>query len=443
MAKTPDLGFALTLAPTEAIAYFESLEFRVSRNALDAYNAARHQAFTVAGIAELDLVGDIKKGIEKALRDGTTFKTFQDGIDEFISKRGWKKTETAAVVDSDGAVVANDLAPYRLETIFRTNLQTAYMAGKYKQLQEDVEFAPYWQYIAVMDDRTRPSHAAPHLMVFRHDDPFWDTHYPPCDYNCRCTVRSLRPRDLDRFDLKEMSSEGLLTEESEIVGKGSKKVTVFTHPTKGTRFAPRAGFGQRPKFRTKESSLGQVVGGKLEKADAKVAANVLRHNNELQKSLSNDFEAWVQERLDSKRSDNTYRVIGALFPEVIMRLSAFKIYPETASIILRDTELLHLIRDSKQSRKATLSLESLKRLPQLFEQPLAIYLDKEDEALIYVVSEVDNSSEKVVVRMNYIQRIKEKGERTALKSNSIRSAGRISIGDLKDMRYELIWPIKK
>lgn len=442
MAKTPDLGFALTLAPTEAIAYFESLDFRVSRDALDAYNAARHQAFTVAGIAELDLVGDIKKGIEKALRDGTTFKTFQDGIDEFISKRGWKKTETAAVVDSDGAVVANDLAPYRLETIFRTNLQTAYMAGKYKQLQEDVEFAPYWQYIAVMDDRTRPSHAASHLMVFRHDDPFWDSHYPPCDYNCRCTVRSLRPRDLDRFDLTPMSSDGLLTEESEIIGKGSKKVTVFTHPTKGTRFAPRAGFGQRPKFREKEASLGQVVGGKLEKAEAKVAAKVLQSNSELKKSLTNEFEAWVQGVSTAKKSMNDYRVIGTIHAEVLQTLNTLDIYPESAAITLRDRELLHLIRDSKRLRNASLSMESLMQLPVLFDQPLAIYLDRADEALIYVISNVDATAEKVVVKMNYVQRVKDEDKRVSVISNSIRTAGKISTADLRDSRYKLIWPIE-
>ncbi|WP_311515275.1 phage head morphogenesis protein [Oligella urethralis] len=441
MAKTPDLGYALTLAPEAAIEYFESLDYRVSRNALDAYNAARHHAFTVAGVAELDLVGDIKKGLEKAIRDGTTFKTFQDSIDEYISKRGWMKTELGAVADADGVVVANDLAPYRLSTIFRTNVQSAYMAGKYKQLQEDVEIAPYWQYIAVMDDRTRPSHAASHLLVFRHDDPFWDSHYPPCDYNCRCTVRSLRERDLERFNLKPMSSEGLLTEESQVIGKGTKKVTVFTHPTKDMRFAPRAGFGHRPRFK-KQNNIAQVLGDKLEKAEPRVTAKVFGRNVELQTSLANEFQTWVDDVLNSRRSDNSYRVIGVLFPEVLLRLNDQKIYPETASIILRDTELLHLVRESKRSRHAALSIEALKKLPGFFGQPLAIYLDTEDEALIYVISEDKKTSEKVVVRMNYTQRVKEKGKRMSMLSNSVRTAGRVSVSDLKNKRYQLIWPIK-
>ena len=209
MSKAPNLGFALTLAPHDAIEYFESLGYRVSRNALDSYNAARHRAFTVAGVAEMDFLGDIKKELEKSLQNGTTLTEFQKNIQSHISRRGWQQTDGGVVADGDGVVTANNLAPYRLETIFRTNLQSAYMAGKYKQLQRDIEIAPYWQYVAVMDERTRPSHAALHGLVFRHDDPFWDSHYPPCDFNCRCSVRSLRSADLDRFGLKPLYSDGL------------------------------------------------------------------------------------------------------------------------------------------------------------------------------------------------------------------------------------------
>jgi hypothetical protein len=31
------------------------------------------------------------------------------------------------------------------------------------------------------------------------DDPWWDTHFPPNGFNCRCYVQSLSQRDLARF----------------------------------------------------------------------------------------------------------------------------------------------------------------------------------------------------------------------------------------------------
>jgi hypothetical protein len=38
--------------------------------------------------------------------------------------------------------------------------QAKTMAGQYQQLWQDRDILPYWRYVAVRDDRTRPTHAA-------------------------------------------------------------------------------------------------------------------------------------------------------------------------------------------------------------------------------------------------------------------------------------------
>jgi len=44
-----------------------------------------------------------------------------------------------------------------------------------------------YQYLAVMDGRTRSSHAELDGVIRPANDPFWSTHTPPWDFNCRCT----------------------------------------------------------------------------------------------------------------------------------------------------------------------------------------------------------------------------------------------------------------
>jgi|LSQX01.1.fsa_nt_gb SPP1 gp7 family putative phage head morphogenesis protein len=445
MSKAPNLGFALTLAPHDAIEYFESLGYRVSRNALDSYNAARHRAFTVAGVAEMDFLGDIKKELEKSLQNGTTLTEFQKNIQSHISRRGWQQTDGGVVADGDGVVTANNLAPYRLETIFRTNLQSAYMAGKYKQLQRDIEIAPYWQYVAVMDERTRPSHAALHGLVFRHDDPFWDSHYPPCDFNCRCSVRSLRSADLDRFGLKPLNSDGLLSEGKARVGGAFRPVTIFKHPNRDVSFSARPGFGQRPRIKDNESSIGQVLTDKIQKSDPMIAAKTYDKNLQFKRTTAEEFKSWVDQINAGKQARGEYRLVGVLSYELIKQLESLNnpsLIPHNSAILLRDKQLLHLFRDSKKRRDATLSYNSIQQLPKLINEPLAIYYDELDPALVYVISSVEVSSEKVIVRINYSETIREDNIRQDVRSNFIRSAGRVDNTDLKDKRYRLLWEKK-
>ncbi len=63
---------------------------------------------------------------------------------------------------------------------------------------------PYWQYVAVMDSRTRPSHASMNGKVLLYDHPWWSQNYPPNGFSCRCTVIALSRVEMERDDLKNM-----------------------------------------------------------------------------------------------------------------------------------------------------------------------------------------------------------------------------------------------
>lgn len=81
-------------------------------------------------------------------------------------------------------------------TIFRTNVQGAYTAGRVEHAMKPsvVRARPYWQVVTVNDGppRQRASHQALHLRVLRADNPIWATKMMPWGYNCFLPGTSIR-----------------------------------------------------------------------------------------------------------------------------------------------------------------------------------------------------------------------------------------------------------
>ena len=144
---------------------------------------ARSRAFTVGGLTRLDLLQDMLNELRAAIEQGHTMQEFQQSIKSRMADKGWQ-----------------GLTPYRIDTIFRTNVQTAYQVGRYQQMRSPTvaDTRPYWMYDAVNDGATRPTHRAMDGMVWRYDDPIWDTWYPPNGFNCRCKVIALSPAAAER-----------------------------------------------------------------------------------------------------------------------------------------------------------------------------------------------------------------------------------------------------
>ena len=170
------------VAPDAAIAFWKQRAKLTDEQAKALGEEAKHRAFYVTGLAKQDLVQLVSDGIEEALKNGETLADFKKRIAAAIETQGWHD--------------------YRVENIFRTNMQTAYSAGRYKKMQAVKASRPYWQYIAVMDKRVRPSHAILHEKVYPADHEFWSSNYPPNGFRCRCGVRTLSARQVEKQGLE-------------------------------------------------------------------------------------------------------------------------------------------------------------------------------------------------------------------------------------------------
>lgn len=241
--KTPnpaDLKAIFGMEPKNAVAYLKSKGYSITWNWQDMLDQAHDQSFTVAKAMRLDLLSDIRGALETALQEGQTLKQFIADIQPVLESQGWWGQQV--IVDSEGVGELVQLgSPRRLKTIYQTNLQSAYMAGRKAEMEQTTETHPYWMYVAILDGKTRPSHRALHGQVFRHDDPIWSAIFPPNGFNCRCRVVALSEAAVKRRGLKVVSSEGRMFTETVETGIDKRTGEIRTAPVTGIRTTDAAG----------------------------------------------------------------------------------------------------------------------------------------------------------------------------------------------------------
>ncbi|UAN55454.1 phage minor head protein [Serratia sp. JSRIV004] len=245
-ADDVDLGYAYTLAPEEAIRYFESKGYAIGFNWHDVQTVAHARAFTVAGVLKLDVLQDIRGGLHSALKNGDTYQEFVKTLQPVLEAKGWMGKGLVADPDT-GELQGKQLTPRRLQTLFNTNIQSSYNAGRYVQQMANVADRPYFERVAVMDIHTRPKHAALNGFTAPADDPVWEFLYTPDGYGCRCRIRARSQSDVDKYGLNVQRSEGRLVEvEQEYCQPGKTIKTMGLTMPDGSVYTADPGFGFNP-----------------------------------------------------------------------------------------------------------------------------------------------------------------------------------------------------
>lgn len=189
------------LPPEEAIRFFRSKGLAESFAWQDVWQEEQARAFTVAKAMERTVLEEIRAAVDAALSDGTTFETFQADLRPRLESLGWwGRSEMTDPLTGVTAEVQLG-SPRRLATIFNMNLRSAYAAGRWERIEESKALLPLLVYTTVGDAQVRPEHQAWDGVCLPVDDPWWSTHYPPCDWGCRCTVIQISARVAERRGL--------------------------------------------------------------------------------------------------------------------------------------------------------------------------------------------------------------------------------------------------
>lgn len=416
-----DLGYAISLEPKLAVDYFRSKGYKITWNWQEMSTQAHAQAFTVAKATSLDVLESIQLELDRAITTGTTEREFKKNLTPVLQKLGWWGKQIN--VNSNGDAEEVHLgSPRRLSTIYRTNLATAYQAGRYQQQLASSETHPYWQYIATMDDRTRAAHAALHLKVFKYDDPIWQKLYPPNGWGCRCRVRALTQSQVEREGLIVESSKGKI--ETYEVSTG----TDDEYQSEVTRFKSD---GQT--MRTDAGWSGNV-GSAAMGSDVNIAKKLtILKNRKLREqviqSLNNApsrhdaFAQWVGNILTTRRASNAVQPLGFMTDDIAEKVKKISGIEPARLFAVSEKNILHADSLKHGKTGVGLTLKDYQSLPKLIADAQAVLWDKQKGNLLYIAKGDDTM--KIVINAPY----NLKGQKDAL--DVVINAYKASLVDLQ------------
>jgi len=441
--------FSLAMEPKQAIAHFSKKKVVETERWDDLKKEAHAKAFTVARSAGYDIVGDIYASLLEAQKSGEPKEVWMSKLEPLLAKKGWIGTKE----DADGNVIELG-TPRRLDTIYQTNIQSAYMAGQWKGMWENRKNRPYLMYNAKHDGKTRPSHIVLDGRVYHAADPFWDTHLPPNGYRCRCGVIALNDKDLQKLGKSVETPPPLETIRTINSKTGevyeTKAYTYIDAKGEPVLSKPDVGFD----YNIGKFSLAQLQTIAYEKAarlqDRNIYAKALEEIN--LSTLEKPFVDFIKKgfplvdeikkihKLQDKEAKKA--LLGKLHQElnsmapitagiIDMDVRDFLVNrgvtPPTPIILLESQILYHMLRDTKSSRGAALGEQELLLIFQkIRNKECEIIFDSKDRNILYVFEL--NGHNKIAIEVDYF----------SSGYNKIVTTGKVVPGNLIDPRYERI-----
>ncbi len=367
------------------------------------------KAFTVSGVTKMQLLGEFHQAIQDALDNGETIAQFREKFDQSVKRHGWSY---------------NGNRGWRTRVIYDTNLRTAHMAGRWKQIEQNKQRRPYLIYYTVGDEAVRDQHRAWQSIALPVDDPWWNTHYPPNGWGCRCYVITANQRQLEKLGLSVSESPNIDPKPRE----NSRTGEVYGDVPDGIDTGWDYNVGKA--WIGPDLAWGQEL-MKLPDNLKEVAYESISKGNQVRTA---GWKTWLKEVDQAPHPRGLAQTVGFLSPSTITALEAKQIIPNNAAIVIYDNQLNHLRGDHKKVDKTgqpkAFPEAWLQDLPERLKDYQAVLRHKKTGNIVFVLKEVVGSKQgRAVVAVNF------KHKKSII--NSIRSLGVVDVRDLgKD--YEVL-----
>ncbi|WP_238796993.1 phage minor head protein [Acinetobacter pittii] len=380
-AQRPELNALFTLPPEDAISYLEKKGFKIGWDWHETLDNAHSKAFTVAKVARMDLLQDIRQSLITAMQQGQSLEQWKASITPTLQDKGWWGKKI--VVNPEGREQEVQLgSPRRLRTIYDTNMQSAFAAGRYKAMLAGAETRPYWEWRHISISNPRKQHVALNGKIFSYDDPFWSVAYPPSEWGCKCRIIARSRREVEGKEI--LTGKGHASTINEKVGVDRNtgmnvvaKRTQFNIPTNdGTlTFAPAAGFNGSP---ATSYLIDNVLAQRA--TDLMGSFKGLKQTQELltTPTRAKIHEKFIQKALRLTEPKNEISIIGALQAKEVQILASQGVPFESKLLFLSDEIIVN-------KEYSGVAVSRLMALPQLITEAKQVFWDPKTQLLFYVL----------------------------------------------------------
>lgn len=148
----------------------------------------RRFAFTIADVESKRLIAEARDTMAEAVRSGGGFGAWRGAVEDAFKKAG-----------------VEPMSPWHAETVYRTNVASAYSAAQWDTLNRPtmIEEFPIWQFETVGDNRVSAVCRPLHGVTLPAGHAFWRTHWTPLHHACRSRIRPIHRDDAEGVKITE------------------------------------------------------------------------------------------------------------------------------------------------------------------------------------------------------------------------------------------------
>ena len=336
------------IIPKAATDYIKNKNLKVGFSYKDVWHEEHAASFTVAKAVQLDVLSDMHNAVIQAVEKGQSFDTFKKNLKPTLRQKGWWGRKEMTDPLTGRTVDAQLGSDRRLKTIYNVNMRSAYQKGQYDRTMES-DLHPYLMYRIGPSVKHRQDHESWDGLILPKNDPFWDSHFPPNGWGCKCYTRAVTESQRKKYEAEGIpvppsasgSSGGTLRIKSEAPPDTYR--SFFNERTGTLERIPKGispGFNwNQGNANRRTTALEQLVQKTQEKAPEQFESII----NSVLKSQANknDFYGFVEDALERKQDRQHSAAVGVLDSKITRFLLDKKIDLSKNPVIMLESRLVN------------------------------------------------------------------------------------------------------